>query len=131
MDAPALLRAKIPNFPGYGDDQARRLSDELVRAYSGELLSDLQNRIGATGATADRLTKVLLRCEFLNQIAFKPYENADLDETKMESMASADLQLVDLAEKSSTLDGSSLDTYLDEVESALDLRDHEMETAPA
>ncbi len=131
MDATALLREKIPNFPGYGDEDARRLSDELVRAYAGELLANLQRRVEPPGNGADRLSKVLLRCEFANQVALKQYEHANLDPSKIEAVAMADLQMINIAEKSRNVDGFSIDAYLDQVEAALDLRDREMESAPA
>jgi hypothetical protein len=42
MDPLELLNERIHDFPGYATDTDRRLSDEMVRAFLGEMLADLQ-----------------------------------------------------------------------------------------
>ena len=131
MDPLDFLREKIPNFQGFDDEGARRLSDELVRAYAGEALADLQQRLGDVAVANERLSKILLRCEFANQIALKQFESAELDETRTERIASADARVIELADNANAVDAASLDGYLQQLEEAFDQRDRAMETARA
>ena len=126
MDALGSLRAKIPAFPGYANADERRLADEEVRAYLGEALAGLGDRVGA-GPPNDRYEAVLLRAEFMNQRAFQIFEAADLDEAQVAAMANADLAAVDLADRAGSLKDGDLTSYLDEVMVALEARDRAME----
>ena len=126
MDALGALRAKIPTFPGYSDADSRRLADEEARAYHGEALAGLNDRVGA-GPLAERYGAVLLRAEFINQSAFRPFETADLSDAQIESMVQADLATVELADRAESLPDEALPGYLDEVTAALDARDRAME----
>jgi len=128
MDALGSLRAKIPAFPGYAHADDRRLADEEVRAYLGEALAGLGDRVGA-GPLNDRYEAVLLRAEFMNQRAFRVFEGADLDDAQIAAMASADLAAVELADRAGSLKDGDLASYLDAVMAALGARDRAMEVA--
>jgi len=130
MDTTAVLSEKIPGFPGYADADSRRLADEEVRAYLGEALAALSDRLGpAVGPLSERLESTLLRAEFMNHTAFKPFESANLDESHKSAMAAADLAVVDLADRSTSVDAGSLASYLDAITAGLDARDRLMECA--
>jgi len=131
MDPRAELESKIPGFPGYGDADARRLSDEEVRACLGEALAVLGDRLGPVGALAERYESTLLRAEFINQAAFHVYESATLDDARTAAMATADLAAVALADRAGAVDANSFSAYLDSVNAAFDERERLMEASPS
>lgn len=122
----AALSEKIPGFPGYADADSRRLADEEVRAYLGEALAALSDRLGPVGPLTDHLEATLLRAEFMNQSAFREFESADLDEARLHAMAAADLTAIDLGDRAASVDAGSLASYLDAVMAALDARERVM-----
>jgi hypothetical protein len=129
MDAPAALSAKIPGFPGYEDANARHLSDEEVRAYVGEALAALGDRLGSAGPLTERYESTLLRTEFTNQAVFRVYESAKLGDAQTAAMSAADLAALDVADLAAAVDASSFGAYLDSVDAALDERDRIMQTS--
>jgi hypothetical protein len=58
--------AIVPGYAGHADMPARRLSDQQVRAWVGELLAVLRDRV-PLGEYADRVEALLMRCEFADQ----------------------------------------------------------------
>jgi len=56
----------VPGYAGHGDTAARRRSDQQVRAWVGELLVDLQDRLALDGVR-ERVDALLMRCEFADQ----------------------------------------------------------------
>lgn len=129
MDALERLRAKIPGFPGYEDADARRLSDEEVRAYLGEALAPLGARLSPAGPLAERYGATLLRAEFMNQAAFHSFESACLDDAQTAAKAATDLATIELADRAASVDTESLGGYLDAVNAALDARERIMKTS--
>jgi hypothetical protein len=129
MDALAVLRSKIPDFPGYADQEERRLSDELVRSYLGEALAGLQTRIGSQAPP--RLEDLLVRAGFMNQAAFHAFEYAHLDATHIEAISSNDARIVELADDAVNVTVATLDHYMADVGAAFDARDQAMKTAAA
>ncbi len=130
MDMLALLRAKIPDFPGYDDQEDRRRSDELVRAYLGEALSTLQARISA-GQSDPRFEPDLMRAEFMNQAAFKSFEYAAHDDPRTGAVAANDVRMLELADRAAAIDAPEVDGYLSDVAAAFELRDRGMGTTAA
>lgn len=127
MDATAELKDRLPGFAGYAEMDQRRRTDEEVRAYLGERLAGLSVRLEPTGPTGDRLDALILRAEFLNQAAFRRYENATLDATQTQAIAAVDLAAVDLADRAdSVFNLDMLPSYLDAAEAAMDARDRAM-----
>jgi hypothetical protein len=97
MNAMEEIRADIPDFPGCeGEDECRR-SDAQVRSYVGERLAALP---------VDKLSdqdkslyeKVLIRCEFFNQEAFKIFDE-DRNENRINAVLGADAALIAAAKK--------------------------------
>lgn len=131
MDALRTLTETLPGFPGYGREDDRRLSDELVRAYIGEALVTVAERLSPQVASQTPIDELLLRCEFRNQVAFKAFEYADLDEETIEQTARYDVRLVELAQRVSTLEPAATGRFLAEVKIAFDERDHAMQALPA
>lgn len=67
--------APVPGYAGHADATARRLSDQQVRAWVGEMLADLRERVPAGGFT-DRLDALIFRCEFGDQHVVKAIEDS-------------------------------------------------------
>jgi hypothetical protein len=132
MDATEALKQKLPAFAGYADLAARRLTDEEVRAYLGERLAGLSERLAPTGAPADRLNDLILRAEFLTQRASPYFDSNELDAAHLDAVAAADLAAVDLADRvDSVFNVDMLPKYLDDAQAALDARDRAMESVRA
>ncbi len=126
MDA-MELQAMIPQFPGYLDEAARRLSDELVRSYAGEAVAGLAARLRPLDpATEARFDAALIRAGFTNQGAFKSYESAVLSPERGAAMLQADTLLAALAQRAASVDIQSAPGYLDELAGAFDARDSAM-----
>jgi hypothetical protein len=124
MDAVEAIRAKIPQFQGYADETTRRLSDELVRSYLGEALALLRERHPDFFAQrSDAFETLLLRAGFMNQQAFHSFEYAHLDETDQAAIAAADLSLIQLADRTSTIDAAGIPDFLNDLTAAFDKRD--------
>ena len=123
------LRSKIPDFEGYLNEEDRRRSDELVRAYVGEALAALEGRV-APGADDPRFGALLLRSGFMNQAAFKAFEYEHLDDAQSDEIGACDLRLIELADRAPSLDAGGVDSYLSEISEAFDARDRAMAAAP-
>jgi hypothetical protein len=124
MDAVEAIRAKIPQFPGYVDETTRRLSDELVRSYLGEALALLRERHpDFFGQRSDAFEALLLRAGFMNQQAFHAFEYRHLDETEQAGIATADLALIQLADRTATIDAAGIPGFLNDLTAAFDTRD--------
>jgi hypothetical protein len=130
MDPMELLNERIQDFPGYGDDVARRRSDELVRSFLGEMLADLAARCKPSDpAVNERLGDLTFRAGFANQAVFQAYEAAVLDDSGRSAIEGADAAAVNLADVAAALDPRDLSGFLNEVDAAFDGRDAAMRAA--
>lgn len=125
MDTLETLRLKIPDYPGYANEDDRRKSDELVRSYVGEALAELRDRVAALDGKFDSL---LMRAGFTNQSAFRAFESARLDDARAAGMYAADLDLVELADRSERIEAGAIDVHLADVDAAFDRRERSMES---
>ncbi|HEY5340356.1 MAG TPA: hypothetical protein VIK27_04950 [Candidatus Aquilonibacter sp.] len=130
MDALEAVRAKVPRFPGYGDQAARQLADGLIRSYVGEALATLEQRHPEYFAAAGQQYEALvLRTSFVNQAAFRPFEYAVVDDRFARALADEDLATIDVADRANGVEEAALDAYLDEIRATLDRRDKTMSEA--
>lgn len=124
MEAPDELRAKIADFPGYGNDIELRRSDEYVRAYLGEALAAIGTRFTLAPDVRQRLDDLLLRVEFADPRAFATHRIAGEIEPEdgVRAVARADVATVKLADRAASVDAESAAGFLDEAVAALDER---------
>jgi len=122
MSAMEQIRADIPDFPGCEGEEECRASDEQVRSYVGERLSALS---ADEFSDADKALyeNVLYRCEFMNQEAFRVFDE-DRSENRISAVLEADAALIAAAKK---LDGSGPPgDALKAIDEAFDRRDAAM-----
>ncbi len=93
-----FLRGRIAGYADYADPAARHQVDQQVRAYLGEALSEARERLQPTGALAERLDSLLLRCEFSDQRAIRAADRAAYDRVLIDRMHALDRELVRLAD---------------------------------
>jgi len=68
------VRTAIPGYAGFGDVAARRLTDQQVRAWVGEQLALVRERI-PLGAAADDFEDAIMHCQFGDQHVIKALES--------------------------------------------------------
>jgi hypothetical protein len=135
MDPLKGLRAKIPDFPGYGDELARRHSDELVRSYLGEALDQLSTRLAPLESECrEQIDALLLRVGFADQQAFSRH-GCGPDEgdrgSECDAVLADDVETIELADCAAAIDAAALPGYLAAVEKLLERRDATLRAAAA
>ncbi len=122
MNAMEEIRADIPDFPGCEGEEECRASDEQVRSYVGERLAALPAD-SLSDADKALYEAVLFRCEFMNQEAFRIFDE-DRNEDRIKAVLEADAALIAAAKK---LDASGpAGDALKAINDAFDRRDAAM-----
>jgi hypothetical protein len=130
MDAIESIKARIPQFAGYGELEARRDDDELVRSYLGEALSTLNaNHPDFFAERSEVYENLIIRAGFMNQMAFRSFEYAKLDQAHLDAVAQNDQAMLDLADRAPNVAAGDVAAYLDELTAAFDRRDAAMARA--
>ena len=118
----AGLRSLLPAYAGGADAAARRLSDQQVRAWIGESLVDLQDRLALDGFR-ERFDMLLGRCEFGDQHVIKALEHGALDAADAAAAVERfDANIVTAAARAKTVVADALGALFDELEGAFDAR---------
>lgn len=117
------IRAEIPDFPGCEGEMECRTSDEQVRSYVGERLAALSPN-GMSPDDKALYDSVLFRCEFMNQEAFRIFDE-DRNEKRIESVLAADAALI-AAAKMLDASGAKVGDALKAISEAFDRRDAAM-----
>jgi hypothetical protein len=118
------LRAKIPGFPGYGDELELRRSDEYVRSYLGEALADFAQRCPLAPDLRQRVDALILRVGFSDPRDFATHHVVSQQHDAQDdgAVAAADAATVELADRAGSIDAASAARFLDEVAAVLDAR---------
>ncbi|MFN2528049.1 MAG: hypothetical protein ABR584_04970 [Candidatus Baltobacteraceae bacterium] len=122
----ADIKSRVPDFAGYADENTRRLADEQIRAIVGEALALLHfnhEEYFNTPEVTEIYDRLILRCEFTNQIVFKEFEYETLGEERKTAIACADQTLIATALRAETVTAEQLPGYLGGLEKAFDNRD--------
>jgi hypothetical protein len=96
-DDAAVPAPPVPGYAGHADEVARRLSDQQVRAWAGELLAGLRERL-PPGEARERLDSLLVRCEFGDQHVVRALEDESFSRPELVALVeSYDHKVVDAA----------------------------------
>ena len=124
------IRAQIPEFAGYEDIEKRRIADEQVRAFVGERLAELPVQVVDTFSPEERTLYdgLLLRSEFLNQPAFRVFEEKPTPE-RINALLEADAELATAAKDLKAAKREDLGAISKRLNEAFDKRDAAMTSA--
>ncbi len=130
MGALETIRSLIPDFAGYEDIEKRRVADEEVRAFVGERLAELAEALVESFSPEERALydRVLLRSEFLNQPAFRVFEDKPTPE-RINALLEADAELLAAAQDLENANRENIGDILRRFEEAFDKRDAAMTKA--
>ena len=128
MEPLELLRSKIDDFPGYDTAIERRRSDEFVRSYMGEALTEMAARCTLSEEDQTRLDALVLRVAFADPRDFSVHD-ALAGPNDGGAVAAVDADTLEAAERANALDCGAVASYLDDVTAVLDRRDSTMRAA--
>ena len=127
-----FLRRRIPDYADYAGEDTRHQVDKQLRAFLGEALSDARERLTPSGALAERLDALILRCEFSDQRVVRAADHACFDPPLIARIHTLDRGLVESADRVRAIDGETqLGDELDTAARLLDERFGAMAEAPS
>lgn len=88
----------ISGFAGYEEPAQRRLSDEQIRGFVGEVLAELP-AVEIDALTPEERScydRVLLRCEFINQDVFRVFDSEPTPQ-RVKAALTADVEVIEVA----------------------------------
>src|SRR5450755_4519104 len=130
MEDTAYLHERIESYAGYTNDADRQRSDEQLRAYVGEALTRLRERLAPAGAAGEALERLLVRSEFANQAVAHAFDAIDGADDEIAATAAADRELVALADRADTVDAAALESFFAQIGAAFDRRWRSLPPAP-
>jgi len=123
MDDLASLQERIKTYADYADEDSRTLADQQVRAYVGECLWALRDRLAPDGAPGEQLEALLFRCEFTDQRVIRAIDHLkELESAVLGRVRGLDRSLVDAADRSTSIEAAELAAYLTELGTLFDAR---------
>jgi hypothetical protein len=93
------LRSRVPGYADYANADARHEVDKQIRAWLGEALSEVRERLQPSGALAERLDGLILRCEFSDQRVIRAADHAKFDPELVDRVHTLDRGIVDVADR--------------------------------
>ena len=93
------LRSRVPGYADYANADARHEVDKQIRAWLGEALSEVRERLQPAGALAERLDGLILRCEFSDQRVIRAADHAKFDPELVDRVHTLDRGIVDVADR--------------------------------
>ena len=130
MDELERIRSFIDGFAGYAEPDHRKISDEQIRAFVGEALTELP-AVEVDNLTADERShydRVLLRCEFINQDVFHVFDSNPTPE-RIQATMLADIVVVEVAAALKAVESTGFNGLLIRLSEAFDGREAAMRTA--
>jgi hypothetical protein len=124
------IRAQIGDFAGYEDIEQRRVADEQIRAFVGERLAELPAAVvdALSPEERARYDRILLRSEFLNQPAFRVFEENPTPK-RVAALLEADAQVLAAAKELENVQPDAIGDVLKRLEAPFDRRDAAMTQA--
>ncbi len=106
------IRTTIPAYAGHEDAPARRLSDQQIRAWVGERLAALRERLPAAAAIP-AFDDILVHCQFGDQHVIKALEDDRFADPGMAAKVEAeDENLLEAVAPSDTVDAAGAPAFL-------------------
>jgi hypothetical protein len=121
------MRPVVGRAVEYQDEHQLRVADERIRALVGERLAELP-AVEVDSLTPEeraRYDRVLMRCEFANQIALHEFEKHITPE-RIAALQKADQELASAAKDLESVRSGVLDGVLKRIEDLFDRRDAAM-----
>ena len=119
--------ALVPGYAGHADARARRLSDQQVRGWVGEILADLRERVPLDGYN-DRFEALLLQCEFSDQHVVKAIEDNRFAQPELVELVEAcDRKLIAAAGPGREIGSDGLPALVEALENAFKERSEAIE----
>jgi hypothetical protein len=116
------VRTSVPGYAGHADVISRRRSDQQVRAWVGERLAALRERLPLDGTT-EAFDDALFHCQFGDQHVIKTLEDAHFgDDATAAAVEAEDAQLIAAAAGSERVDAAGLAAFITGVSDALRAR---------
>jgi hypothetical protein len=113
------IRSAIPNFAGFADVPARRLSDQQVRAWVGERLAALREREPRATDGSD-FEDAIVHCQFGDQHVIKALEDGRFGEPERVAVLEAeDIRLLTIAAGADTVTSDGVSAFVAAVREAL------------
>jgi hypothetical protein len=123
MDDLTFLRSRIVGYADYRDQDARHLVDKQVRAYVGEAVARLSERLLPTGEAGEMIENVLMRCEFSDQRVIRAADHGSfVSDTLVDQIHEIDRALVEAADRAPEIDSSGLAGFSNDVCGLFDRR---------
>ena len=125
------LRGRVPGYADYANADARHEVDKQIRAWLGEALSEVRERLQPSGALAERLDGLILRCEFSDQRVIRAADHASFDPELVDRVHALDRAIVDVADRIREVSSNDdLSAVLDDAARLLDERFGAIAEAP-
>lgn len=127
-----FLRSRVPRYADYANADARHEVDKQIRAWLGEALSEVRERLRPSGALAERLDGLILRCEFSDQRVIRAADHARFDAGLVDHVHELDRGIVSAADQIREVTSEdALGTALDDAARLLDERFGAIADAPS
>lgn len=111
----AAIRSHIPEYAGHDDVVARRLSDQQVRAFLGEALISLRERL-ATGDGPPGFEDLVYHCQFGDQRLIKRIEDDRFSGAgPAERLDAENLALIEAALRAASVTSKDAAAFVDDV----------------
>ena len=112
------VRSLISEYAGQADAQARRRSDQQVRAWIGERLAELRQRL-SLGEVSGPFDELLMHCQFGDQRVIKALEdNGFADPATSADVETEDARVIDAASASERIDAAGVAAFIDTLAAA-------------
>lgn len=123
MDDVTYVRERIESYADYTDQDARHLVDKQIRAWVGEALSRLRERLAPPAESGAALDALLLHCEFSDQRVIRAADHGSFGEPGlMDRIHGFDRALVEIAENAGEIDLPHLSGYIQRIDALFEER---------
>jgi hypothetical protein len=122
MDDLAVLRSHIEAYADYTDESSRHLVDKQIRAWVGEALARVRERLAPQGELGEQLEGLIFRCEFSDQRAIRAGDHASMGDALIAHIHGLDRQIVEAANSAAGIELDRLGEYLANVVALFDQR---------